>query len=110
MENLAKRGVTTYAELGDHAARLATDLVARGVAPGDRVVVMMPNSPEVTGAFHAVWRIGAVIVPVTPQLATDEIRHLIVSSGAQVVLTCPALVDRLISLGLELPEEAFADI
>jgi long-chain acyl-CoA synthetase len=77
------------------AERLATVFIEFGVQPGDRVVVMMPNSPEVTAAFHALWRIGAVIVPLPPQLMPAEARYIIVRSGAQLVLTCPALVGRL---------------
>jgi long-chain acyl-CoA synthetase len=77
------------------AERLAAVLRANGVRPGDRVVVMMPNCPDVTSAFHAIWRIGAVIVPLPPQLLAGEARYVIESSGAEVVVTCPALADRL---------------
>src|SRR3954463_14151337 len=77
------------------AERLAAVLADHGVRPGDRVVVMMPNSPDVTGAFHAIWRIGAVIVPLPPQLLAAEARYIVASSGARLVLTCPALFDRL---------------
>jgi long-chain acyl-CoA synthetase len=77
------------------AERLAVVLQAYGVRPGDRVVVMMPNSPDVTSAFHAIWRLGAVIVPLPPQLLASEARYVIASSGAEVVLTCPVLADRL---------------
>src|SRR5438132_13660706 len=73
------------------AERLAAVLQATGVRPGDRVVLMMPNSPDVTAAFHAVWRIGAVIVPLPPQLLAAEARYVVQSSGAEVVITCPPL-------------------
>ena len=65
------------------AERLAAVLQSFGVRPGDRVAVMMPNSPDVTAAFHAVWRIGAVIVPLPPQLLAAEARYIIASSGAR---------------------------
>src|SRR5437764_3222834 len=77
------------------AERLATVLQAHGVRPGDRVVVMMPNSPDVTAAFHAVWRLGAVIVPLPPQLLAVEARYVVASSGADVLITCPPLAARL---------------
>src|SRR5207302_9615156 len=77
------------------AERLAAVLQAHGVRPGDRVVVMMPNSPDVTAAFHAVWRLGAVIVPLPPQLLAVEARYVVVSPGAEVVITCPPLAARL---------------
>jgi long-chain acyl-CoA synthetase len=87
--------VLTNVEHLRRAERLATALKSFGVQPGDRVLVMMPNSPDVTAAFHAVWRIGAVIVPVQPQLLASEVRYIIASSGAQVILSCPNLVHRL---------------
>jgi long-chain acyl-CoA synthetase len=87
--------VFTNVEHLRRAERLATVLLSFGVRPGDRVAVMMPNSPEVTAAFHAVWRIGAVIVPMPPQLLAAEAHYIIASSGAGVVLSCPNLVGRL---------------
>src|SRR5438067_13885472 len=86
------------------AERLAAVLLARGVRPGDRVVVMMPNSPDVTSAFHAVWRIGAVIVPVPPQLRAAEARYIVTSAGARVVLTCPPHAARLREATTGLPD------
>src|SRR5437879_4505883 len=77
------------------AEQLATVLLSFGVRPGDRVVVMMPNSPDVTAAFHAAWRIGAVIVPLPPQLLAPEIGYVLANSGARVVLSCPTLATRL---------------
>ena len=44
-------------------ARVARGLVELGVEPGDRVVVMMENSPDVAVAYHAIWRAGAVVTP-----------------------------------------------
>src|SRR5947209_5363978 len=86
------------------AERLATVLTNHRVRPGDRVVVMMPNSPDVTAAFHAVWRIGAVIVPVAPQLLAAEARYIVASAGARVVLTCPPLAARLREATAGLPD------
>ena len=48
----------------DYACRLATVLKDRGVKSGDRVVVMMTTCPHVPAAFQAIWRIGAVIIPI----------------------------------------------
>src|SRR5438270_11076007 len=77
------------------AERLATVLQSFGVRPGDRVVVMMPNSPDVTAAFHACWRIGAVIVPLPPQLLASEVGYILQSAEPQVILGCPTLAGRL---------------
>lgn len=73
------------------ACKLAAVLRARGVGPGDRVVVMMPNCPEIFCAFQAVWKIGAVILPVMPQLGPREVGYLLEDSGAKVALVAPVL-------------------
>jgi long-chain acyl-CoA synthetase len=62
--------------LADQARRLASGLQALGVQQGDRVVVMMLNSPEVVAAYQAVARLGAVVVPLLPVLKTPEIQHV----------------------------------
>lgn len=77
------------------ACRMAAVLRAHGVSPGDRVVVMMLNSPEVMRAFTAVWKIGAVIIPITPMWNAREARYVIEDSGAQAVITSPELAARL---------------
>lgn len=86
----------------EYACRLAAVLQAYGVQPGDHIVVMMSNSPEVTAAFTAIWKIGAVIIPITPMWNAREARYVIEDSGAQLVITSPDLVTRL--------QEATADV
>ena len=56
----------TNVELYHYACRFAEMLRQHGVKSGDGVVVMMLNSPAVTAAFIAIWKLGAVIIPVTP--------------------------------------------
>ncbi len=83
----------TNTERLDYACRLAALLQEHGVKPGDRVAVMMANCPEVTAAFHAIWRVGAAILPVIPQLTPNEVHYLLEDSGAEVVLTSPQLAN-----------------
>jgi long-chain acyl-CoA synthetase len=66
----------TNVEIADKARRLASGLLSSGVQPGDRVVVMMINSPDVYVAFQAIARIGAVVVPLLPVLKTPEVQHI----------------------------------
>ncbi|MGE0377168.1 MAG: class I adenylate-forming enzyme family protein, partial [Planctomycetaceae bacterium] len=82
----------TNAEQLDFACRLAAVLRAHGVHPCDRVVVMMTTCVEVPASFHAIWRIGAVIIPIMPQLIAPEVRYIVENSGAELVLTSPQLV------------------
>lgn len=76
------------------AARVAHALRRLGVGVGDRVVVLLPNCPEVTQAYGGILRLGAVIVPVVFLLAGDEVRHILEDSGAKVVITSAELRDK----------------
>ena len=87
------RSYTNLEEL-QYAGRLVHVLKERGVAPGDRVLVFLPNSPELTASFQAVWTLGAVMCPVMPQWTAGEVGHALRNSGAVAVLTLPALAAR----------------
>ena len=50
--------------------------------PGDRVVLVMPNTPELTACFQAIWTMGGVVVPVMPQWTAPEIAHVLKDAGA----------------------------
>jgi long-chain acyl-CoA synthetase len=79
------------AELHKRAARLAGGLRALGVNPGDRVVVLMANCPEVGIAYEAIWRAGAVVTPAIFLLPPAELAHIVHDSGATIVLATPEL-------------------
>jgi long-chain acyl-CoA synthetase len=81
------------AELHERGKRLGSALVGLGVAAGDRVVVMAENSPDVPVAYHAISRAGAVITPAIFLLTADELRRILVDSGASVVLASPHFRD-----------------
>lgn len=53
--------VLTYADLDRRSAAVAALLAARGVRPGDRIAVMLPNVPEFAVAYYAILRAGAVV-------------------------------------------------
>jgi long-chain acyl-CoA synthetase len=71
----------------DQAARLATGLTRLGMRPGDRVVVLMANCPEVLVSYTALWRAGGVATPLIFLVSVDELRHALVDSGAVGVIT-----------------------
>jgi long-chain acyl-CoA synthetase len=81
------------AALLERARRLAGGLRELGVEPGDRVVVMMANCPEVGIAYNAVWRAGAVATPAIFLLPPAELAHVVADSGARLVLASPELAD-----------------
>jgi long-chain acyl-CoA synthetase len=75
-------------ELFDYGAHL--DL---GVKPGDRVVVMMENSPGVGAVYHAVARAGAVVTPVIFLASVEELRRILLDSEPSLVVASPLVRD-----------------
>src|SRR5690348_2462087 len=74
----------TYAELDAAAARAAGLLRAKGVGPGDRVGVMLPNVEYFPIAYFGALRAGAVVVPMNPLLKEREVAFALADSGARV--------------------------
>ncbi|HYB18815.1 MAG TPA: AMP-binding protein [Streptosporangiaceae bacterium] len=73
--------------LADRAARFAAGLADLGVRPGDRLLVLMANCPEVLITYSAAWRAGAVVTPLIFLVSEDELRTALVDSGAVGVVT-----------------------
>ncbi|WP_405935087.1 acyl-CoA synthetase [Streptomyces longwoodensis] len=85
----------TYQELDDAVSRAAAVLLARGLAPGDRVGAYGHNSDAYLIAFLACARAGLVHVPVNQNLTGDDLAYLVRQSGSALVLTDPGLAGRL---------------
>jgi long-chain acyl-CoA synthetase len=87
-ESLCYEGVWhTSGSLAGRAAAFATGLADLGVRPGDRLLVLMANCPEVLITYSAAWRAGAVVTPLLFLVSEDELRHALVDSGAVGVVT-----------------------
>ena len=77
----------SYGRLAERAQGIARSLAALGVAPGDRVAVLMPNSAECLAALFGTALAGATVVPINARFKAPEMRHILADSGAKVVLT-----------------------
>ena len=77
--------VLTYAELQDGARRVATLLKDKGVGPGDRVGLVLPNVPPFPVLFYGALAVGAVVVPMNPLLKGREVKYYLEDSGASIV-------------------------
>src|SRR5262249_20052786 len=84
----------TSGELHARSARVARGLKDLGVGPGDRVVVIMANCPEVGIVYSAIWRAGGVATPVIFLVAAPELQHILADSGAVAVVTSPELLPK----------------
>ncbi len=80
-------GVLTYARFKAEAERLAGFLQHQcGVNPGDRVLLVMQNSPQFIISYYSVLRANAVVVPVNPMSVTRELEYFVSDSGARVAI------------------------
>lgn len=86
---------TTYNELGDQIARAAEGLRRLGVKAGDRVAIVLPNSPQHVVAFYAILRLGAVVVEHNPLYTERELRHLFEDHAARVAICWDVAVPKL---------------
>jgi long-chain acyl-CoA synthetase len=85
----------TNQRLSEMGRRLAAGLRSLGIRRGDHIVVSLPNSPEVWVIFQAIWRIGAVIVPIMFLLGEEETRYILGHSDAKAVITSQDLLDKM---------------
>jgi long-chain acyl-CoA synthetase len=69
--------VWTYSDLLAGAEQLSRAFLARGVRQGDRIVLHMPNSPEMAVAVYACFRIGAIACPTNLRFKTAELREIL---------------------------------
>ncbi|MCU1614072.1 MAG: lcfB [Frankiales bacterium] len=76
----------TYAEFRDAALRVSAGLRARGVEPGDRVGMVLPNVLAFPVVFYGALLAGAAVVPMNPLLKAREIEYYLQDSGARVVV------------------------
>ena len=76
----------SYGELDERSARLAALLREKGLEPGDRVGVMLPNVPEFPVAYYGVLRAGGIVVPMNVLLKGREIAFYLEDSGAKLLL------------------------
>ncbi|WP_439380537.1 AMP-binding protein [Amycolatopsis lexingtonensis] len=79
----------TYGELRARSARLATALAGLGAGPGDRVATLLGKSADLVVTLLAIWRVGAVHVPLFTALAPPAIATRVQGSGARIVVTEP---------------------
>jgi long-chain acyl-CoA synthetase len=79
----------SYADLWAHAKQYAAVLREHGVGPGDKVALLLPNTPHFPLAYFGTLALGGVAVPVHALLKAEEIEYVLADSGAKV-LVCAA--------------------
>ncbi|MFI9613947.1 class I adenylate-forming enzyme family protein [Streptomyces sp. NPDC052023] len=80
-------GRLSYHEADELSDSVAGHLAERGVARGDRVAVLLQNSPHFVLAVLGAWKVGAVVVPVNPMYKSGEVGHVL-RDGEVTALIC----------------------
>jgi benzoate-CoA ligase len=92
----------TYAELAAEVGRAANALRALGVQPGDRVLLLLRDTPEFAAAWLGAVRAGAVAIGLNSKLTQDEHRYVVADSGARLLIAEEVLLPALGPLAAEL--------
>jgi acetyl-CoA synthetase len=82
------RSAWTFWDIQQSANRLSNALAALGVAPGDRVAILLPQRPETAIGYMAIFQMGAIAVPLSHLFGPDALEFRLRDSGA-----CVAIVD-----------------
>jgi len=85
----------SYAQFFDRCDRWSAALQRLGVAKGDRVAYIAPNTHAQLESYYAVPQIGAVLVPINYRLSVDEFVYIIEHSGASVLCAHPDYLEGL---------------
>src|SRR4051812_14009317 len=85
--------VITYQQLDEASARAAALLKSKGVQPGDRVGIMLPNVPYFAVAYYGVLRAGGTVVPMNVLLKGREVAFYLSDPGAKVLFAWHEFAD-----------------
>ncbi|MEH7110013.1 long-chain-fatty-acid--CoA ligase [Bacillus sp. JJ1764] len=100
-----KNKTFTNIQIKDFADRFSHGLLNLGIKKGDRVMVCLPNCPEVIMAYQGITRAGAIIVPVMYMLHPKELHYIARNSGAKAVITSSFVLENVEKALEEIPSE-----
>ncbi len=93
----------SHGALNRAANRFANVLTAKGVRPGDRVALLLPQIPQTAVAHLGAYKTGAVAVPLAALFGLDALRYRLADSGARVLVTDTAGLAKLAEIRDTLP-------
>jgi len=94
----------TYEAFFDRCARWSAAMQSLGIAQGERVAYIAPNTHAQLEAFYAVPQIGAILVPMNYRLNAEEFAYIIRHSGCRMVCAHPDYLDAIDSIRADIPQ------
>ena len=106
-----EEGVTTltFGELDFMADRIASQLQKHGIEKGSRVAILLPKCPELMGIYAAVWRLGAIAVPLFTAFGPDALLTRIEDAGVSCIVTNTNQSVKFDSRSSHIPKITFSD-
>jgi long-chain acyl-CoA synthetase len=100
----------SYHELRDHVDRFATALHDLGIKKGDRVALLLLNSPQFVIAYFGALKVGATLTAISPVYVSPEIKHQLEDSGARIIVCQDILYDNFERTGVKLDKVILTSI
>lgn len=94
----------SFADMQEHACRIANGLAAIGVKHGDTVVTLLDNSADAILVWFAINKLGAISVPVNTALKGEFLRHQVGDAGSAVVIAECDYAERIAAISDQLPQ------
>ena len=90
-----------YSVAWEQARRYAAVLRDRGIKPGDRVAILIPNVPQFAFAYYGILALGACVVPIHSLLKSEEIAYALKDSDAKMLIAAAPLIGEGLPAALE---------
>lgn len=90
-----KGAALSYVEMERQSDALAGALLLLGIGKGDRVALIMPNSPQLLISEFGVWKAGAIAVPMNPLYTVNELEHALNECGAETVIVLTPFYEKI---------------
>jgi len=100
----------SYGELRDHVDRFATALCDLGIKKGDKIALLLLNSPQFIIAYLGALKAGAILTGISPVYVSPEIKHQIEDSGATTIVCQDILYDAVENANVKLDRVILTNI
>jgi len=97
----------TYEELLKKVESFKTALYDLGIRKGDRVALMLPNTPHYIISYFSVLKLGAIVVQINPLYSKPEIEFILKDSSAKALITLDLFLDKIFQIKNSIPTEIF---
>ncbi len=88
----------TFAMLEEAASRLANALHAAGVGRGDRIGILLPQTPQTAITHMAAWKLAAITVPLAVLFGAEALQYRLADSGVKVLVTAKQSLEKIAAI------------